>query len=145
MGLLNLEPSKTALLGLLNTCTSATIPKKKLFSWNLTSKRLLTKIEHYNILKLLEVRGFGSTWLVWIKNILSSGTSKVLLTGIPGKAIHCKRGVRQGDPLSPLLFVLASDLLQSLLNKVISLNLLKMPVPLSSSPDFPVIQYAETL
>jgi hypothetical protein len=41
----------------------------------------------------------------------------VLLNGVPGKVFHCKRGVRQGDPLSPLLFVLAADLLQSVINK----------------------------
>jgi hypothetical protein len=48
--------------------------------------------------------------------IMSSGTSAILLNGVPGKVIHCKRGVRQWDPLSPLLFVLAADLLQSIIN-----------------------------
>jgi hypothetical protein len=48
--------------------------------------------------------------------IFTSGASAALLNGVPGKVFHCKRGVRQGDPLSPLLFVLAADFLQTILN-----------------------------
>jgi hypothetical protein len=54
-----------------------------------------------------------------MKMIMGSGTSAILLNGVPGKVFHCRRGVRQGDPLSPLLFVLTADLLQSIVNSAL--------------------------
>jgi hypothetical protein len=61
-------------------------------------------------------KGFLELWIKWMRMIFTSGTSAALLNGVPSKVFHCKREVRQGDPLSPLLFVLAVDFLQSILN-----------------------------
>jgi hypothetical protein len=117
--------------------------KKEIIILKLDFEKVFDKIEHSTILKLLQARGFGDTWVSWIHNILSSRTSKVLLNRVPRKTIYCKRGLRQGDPLSLLLFVLAADLLQSILNKAKDGGLLNLPIPLNSSPDFPVIQCAD--
>jgi hypothetical protein len=67
----------------------------------------------------------------------------LLLNGIPGSSFKCRRGVRQGDPLSPLLFVLAADVLQSLINHALAEKLLKRPLNLQCSPSFPILQYAD--
>lgn len=75
--------------------------------------------------------------------ILNSWTSAVLLNGIPGKKNQCRRGVRQGYPLSPLPFVLAVDLLQSILNEAMNNQLISHPLPQRNIGGFPVIKYAD--
>lgn len=106
-------------------------------------EKAFDKIEYNAILKTLHARGFGPKWCNWIQSILLSATSNVLLNGIPGKIINCRRGVRQGDPLSPLLFVLVADLLQSALNKSLTDGDIQRPITPGTILDFPVIQYAD--
>lgn len=62
---------------------------------------------------------------------------------MPGKTIHCRRGVRQGDPLSPLLFVLVADLLQSILNKAKDRGIIRLPIQFNHTSDFPIVQFAD--
>jgi hypothetical protein len=49
--------------------------------------------------------------LVWIAELFGIATSSMLLNGTVGKEFKCKRGVHEGDPLSPLLFAIVVDLL----------------------------------
>jgi len=88
--------------------------KKKLNILKVDFEKAFDTIEHEAILLILKAKGFGDKWINWIKLILNSGTSSI----------------RQGDPLSPLLFVLAVDLLQSILNKARQLGVLNLPIPL---------------
>ena len=90
---------------------------------------ILSLMQHMGILSVMQHMGFPDTWIHCIRLIFSSGTLAVLLNGVPRKKIYCKRGVRQGDSLSPLLFVLAVYLLQAIINKAASLSLLRRPIP----------------
>jgi hypothetical protein len=78
-----------------------------------------------------------------VRNILSSGISSVLLNVVLGKVFLLQKGVRQGDPLSPLLFVLAANMLQSIINKAKEMGLLRLPIKVGYTTEFPIVQYAD--
>ena len=52
-----------------------------------------------------------------------------MLNGIPGKKFKHARGVRQGDPLSPLLFILAIDPLQKIIELAAQRNIIHQVLP----------------
>jgi hypothetical protein len=117
--------------------------KKEVVALKLDFEKAFDKVDHSFILSVLQAKGFAPLWCKWIRQLLESATSAALLNGIPGSPFLCKRGVRQGDPLSLLLFVLAADVLQSLVNDAMNHGLLTRPIPLQSTPWFPILQYAD--
>lgn len=100
-------------------------------------------IEHSSMMEIMKQMGFDERWLGWINCLFGSGTSSVLLNGVPGRQFLCHRGVRQGDPLSPLIFVLAADLLQAAINDAHRRQMIELPIPARGAEDYPVIQYAD--
>ena len=68
------------------------------------------------LLGLLQHLGFSRRWVNWISILLSSASTRIILNGTPGRRICHARGLRQGDPLSPLLFVLVMEVLNALLH-----------------------------
>jgi len=102
--------------------------KKEIIILKLDFEKAFDKIEHQVILEVMKYKGFPTSWIKWTEAVLKSGNSSVLLNGLPSKPFSYRRGVRQGDPLSPLLFVLAADLLQTIVNKAWQIGLLKHPL-----------------
>lgn len=69
------------------------------------------------LLEVLAQLGFSQRWRDWISLILSASSSRVLVNGVPSPQFPHRRGLRQGDPLSPMLFILVMDVLNAMLRK----------------------------
>jgi hypothetical protein len=55
-------------------------------------EKTFDKIEHEVILQIMQHKGFGRKWINWMKMIMGSGTSAILLNGVPYTVFHCRRG-----------------------------------------------------
>jgi hypothetical protein len=67
---------------------------------------------------LLTHLGFLWRWINWISCLLSTMSTRIILNGRPGQCICHVRGLRQGDLLSPLLFILVMEALNGLFRRV---------------------------
>jgi hypothetical protein len=65
------------------------------------------------LLEVLEHVGFPLRWRDWISAMLGTASTRVLVNGRPGNRIRHARGQRQGDPLSPLLFMIVMEALNA--------------------------------
>jgi len=95
------------------------------------------------LLNILAQMGFSRRWLNWISLILSTVSTRIICNGSPGRRICHARGLRQGDLLSPLLFVLVMEALNAIFCLADAKGLLEHLDPLIKERLFfmPMISY----
>lgn len=68
--------------------------------------------------------GFGDRWCQWVKFYVSTVRMFVLVNGSPAGFFSTYRGLRQGNPLSPFLFILVMEAFSRLLSRAVHAGLL---------------------
>ncbi|RVX00991.1 LINE-1 reverse transcriptase-like [Vitis vinifera] len=71
------------------------------------------------LMKVLQKMGFGPKWMGWMWSCVSSAKFSILVNGVPAGFFPSTRGLRQGDPLSPYLFVMGMEVLDVLIRRAV--------------------------
>jgi hypothetical protein len=77
------------------------------------------------LFEVLQSRGFSEKWISWIKQLVIGGSVGIMVNGEDSPYFKPGKGLRQGDPISPLLFNLVGDVLTKMLDKAARSGLVK--------------------
>ena len=79
--------------------------------------------------KILLAFGFDPVWVDWILKLPSSAFFSIMVNGTPSSTFKTSRGIREGDPLLPFIFVIMMEGLGHLLKAKIGSQELKGLTP----------------
>lgn len=93
------------------------------------------------LMRVLQARGFPAKWITWISSMLRTSSSCVVINGEKSDFFPHRQGLRQGDPLSPMLFNLVVDVLQQMIG--IANGMINSPIANKLTDSIIAMQYAD--
>ncbi|GKV36164.1 hypothetical protein SLEP1_g44325 [Rubroshorea leprosula] len=99
--------------------------KSRCFVFKIDFEKAYDKVSWSFLDYMMEKMGFDKVWREWIAECLRSNTVSVLLNGSATKEFSMSRGLRQGDPLSPFLFLMVAEALNGLTSATVAKGYLR--------------------
>jgi hypothetical protein len=93
--------------------------------------------------QVLRMKGFSAKWCQWIDKVVVGGSVCVKVNDEMGHYFQTKKGLRQGDPLSPILFNLIADMLAVLIERSKNRDYFNGLVPHLVEDGLSILQYAD--
>ncbi|KAJ0837904.1 putative RNA-directed DNA polymerase [Helianthus annuus] len=99
--------------------------KSKAFILKIDFDKAYDNVNWNFVVDILHHMGFHNKWCSWVSGILKSANSSMLVNGSPTFAFKCEKGMRQGDPLSPFLFLVVMEVLSCMLDKAKEVDIVR--------------------
>ena len=80
------------------------------------------KVKWSFLQQTLRMKGFSTEWHALINSFVSGGSVAIKVNDDTGKYFQTKKGLRQGDPLSPILFNIVADMLAILIERAAEMS-----------------------
>lgn len=122
------------------TVEDAKKEKKELLVFKVDFAKAYDSVDWGFLFDMMRRMNFPDRWVRWMRGCVTMARANVLVNGCPSGEFALERGIWQGDPLSPFLFLFVAEGLNILMKKAVSEGLLrpavigrdKVEVPISS-------------
>ena len=94
---------------------------------SLDQEKAFDRVDWSFLFRVLSHLGFGPSFVAWVRLLYSGISSVISINGYSSSAFYPSRGVRQGCPLSPLLYVISIEVLAASLRANSLLSALQLP------------------
>ncbi|XP_077240355.1 uncharacterized protein LOC143881252 [Tasmannia lanceolata] len=90
-------------------------------------KKAFDNVNHHSLLQFMKKMGFHETWLQWTQQCIEKPQFSVLINGSPCGFFSSSNGLRQGDPLSPLLFCICMEMFTCIMEEALAKGSICIP------------------
>ncbi|KAL5726163.1 hypothetical protein ACHQM5_009231 [Ranunculus cassubicifolius] len=122
--------------------------KKKKQGWvafKMDMAKAYDRVEWGFLLEVFRRLGFSEKWCSLIHQCISTTSLRILLNGAPYEYIKPTRGLRQGDPLSPYLFIVVAEAFSRMVGRAEDLGLIHGIKVMRRAPSISHLLYADDL
>jgi hypothetical protein len=112
-------------------------------AFKLDISKAYDKVNWSFLLKILGKLGFNEKVIQIIKECTQTVSFSILTNGSPGRHFTPEKGLRQGDPLSPYLFIMVADVLSRTMSMLVTTRKIQGFKPTSTHPQVVLEQFVD--
>jgi len=101
------------------------------------------KVKWSFLQQTLRMKGFSPKWCRWIEGMVTGESVGIKVNDDIGPYLQTKRGLHQGDPMSPILFNIVADMLALLIKRAKADGQIRGVIPHLIDDGLLILQYAD--